>query len=208
MPEGPEVDTDALHEAIHKEIHKEIELQEHKREDQEKRTGEGFLKRIAVTTALLAASAALASLQAGATVNRALVLKSEAVRSQGEASDLWAYYQAKSIKASILDNTRATWEAVGKPAPVVVEREMARYASEQRDLQARAEHMQHLANEQSEKADHLLHRHHGFANAVALFQVAIAIGALAALTRLRSLWYASGALGAVGWAFFVMRVLT
>jgi hypothetical protein len=49
----------------------------------------------------------------------------------------------------------------------------------------------------------LLHRHHGFANAVALFQVAIALGALAALTRSRPVWFASLGLGAVGLVFLL-----
>ena len=38
-------------------------------------------------------------------------------------------------------------------------------------------------DEKSKEADQLLVRHHGFANAVALFQIAIALGAVAALTR-------------------------
>ncbi|MCA1583064.1 MAG: DUF4337 domain-containing protein [Acidobacteria bacterium] len=45
------------------------------------------------------------------------------------------------------------------------------------------------------EADHLLHHHHGFANAVALFQVSIALGAVAALTRNRPVWFASLLLG-------------
>ena len=36
-----------------------------------------------------------------------------------------------------------------------------------------------------------LHQHHGCADAVALFQVAIALGALAALTRSHAVWLAS-----------------
>src|SRR2546429_140727 len=47
-----------------------------------------------------------------------------------------------------------------------------------------------------------------FANAVALFQVAIALGALAALTRSRAVWWASLSLGAVGFAFFAAQFLS
>lgn len=63
MPEGPEVDTDKLHETIHERFEQE---------------GGAFLKRIALTTAVFAAFAAVASLQAGSTVNEALLLKTEA----------------------------------------------------------------------------------------------------------------------------------
>ena len=40
-----------------------------------------------------------------------------------------------------------------------------------------------------------MHQHHRFANSVALFQVAIALGAVAALTRVRLVWYGSIAVG-------------
>jgi len=65
MPEGPEVESEKLHEAIHEELERE---------------GGMFLRGVALTTALLAALAAIASLRAGATVNEALVLKAEATR--------------------------------------------------------------------------------------------------------------------------------
>ena len=45
---------------------------------------------------------------------------------------------------------------------------------------------------------HLLHAHHGFANAVAIFQVSIALGAVAALTRSRIVWIGSLLLGVGG----------
>jgi Domain of unknown function (DUF4337) len=55
-------------------------------------------------------------------------------------------------------------------------------------------------------ADHLLHRHHRFADSVALFQVAIALGAVAALTRIKLIWYGSIVLGLSGAAFFLMAI--
>ena len=48
------------------------------------------------------------------------------------------------------------------------------------------------------RADELLERHHHSAGAVALFQVAIALGAIAALTRVRSVWVGSLVLGGAG----------
>ena len=85
MPEEPEVDTERLSEAVREELEHE---------------GGAFLRRIALTTALLAALASVASLRAGDTANEALVQKAEATRFQAEASDQWAYYQAKGIKAA------------------------------------------------------------------------------------------------------------
>jgi hypothetical protein len=75
-PETPDVDTDKLREAVQEELERE---------------GGRFLRRIALTTAVLAAFAAIAALEAGSTANEALVLKTEATRLQAEASDQWSY---------------------------------------------------------------------------------------------------------------------
>jgi len=56
----------------------------------------------------------------------------------------------------------------------------------------------------SREADHLLEQHHSFANSVALFQVAIALGAVAALTRIRPVWYGSMLMGLAGIAYLVL----
>jgi hypothetical protein len=44
----------------------------------------------------------------------------------------------------------------------------------------------------------LIHRHHGYADAVALLQVAIALGAVSALSRIRLVWFGSVAIGLAG----------
>jgi uncharacterized protein DUF4337 len=49
----------------------------------------------------------------------------------------------------------------------------------------------------------LLRRHGSFANAVALLQVAIALGAVAALTRIRLVWILSMLLGLAGLGLFL-----
>jgi glucan-binding YG repeat protein len=192
MPEGPEVETDNLHEAIQEELEKE---------------GGGFLKRIALTTAVLAAFAAIAALQAGATVNEALVLKTEATRLQAQASDQWAYYQAKGLKAAVQEATAASWEAAGKTVPAKLHEQATRYTEEQAEIRKTAQEKEKERDEKSAEADHLLHRHHRFANAVALFQVSIALGALAALTRNRTVWWGSVLLGLSGLPLFVWAFL-
>jgi len=93
MPEEAEVDTERLREAVHE-----------KRE----READQFLKQIALTTAVLAALASVASLKAGSTVNEALALKTDATHLRAEASDQWAYYQAKSVKAAVEEASRTS----------------------------------------------------------------------------------------------------
>ena len=192
MPEGPEVDTDKLHEAIQEEL-------EH--------DGGTFLKRIALTTAILAACAAIASLRAGATVNEALVLKTESTRLQAEASDQWTFYQAKGIKAAVQDASATSWLAIGKEPPAKYAEEQKRYKDQQVEISTKAQEKEHARDEKSKEADHLLHEHHGFANAVALFQVSIALGAVAALTRNKLVWFGSMGAGLIGLAFFAKAFL-
>jgi hypothetical protein len=188
MPEGPEVELDQVHESIHEKLETE---------------GGAFLKRIALTTAVFAALAAVSSLQAGTTVNEALVLKTEATRLQAEASDQWAYYQAKGIKLAIQEAQRAPWLASQKTPPPELEAKAKQYGQEQAAIRDQALLREKERDAKSHEADHLLERHHGFANAVALFQVAIALGAVAALTRIRPVWYGSMLMGLAGVAFLV-----
>jgi hypothetical protein len=192
MPEGPEIETDKLHETIHEEMEHEASP---------------FLKRIALTTALFAAVAAIAALKAGATVNEALVLKTEASRLQAEASDQWAYYQAKGIKGATAEAARTSWLAIAKEPPPEYAEKQKRYAEEQKEIEKKARELEKKRDEKSAEADHLLHRHHGFANAVALFQVSIALGAVAALTRSRPVWWGSMLLGGAATLLFVLTLL-
>jgi hypothetical protein len=192
MPEELEVDTDKLHETIFEKLEQE---------------GGSFLKRIALTTAVLAAFAAVAALQAGATVNEALLLKTEATRAQAEASDQWAFYQAKGIKAAVQDASREAWRAANRTPPDEFEHAAARYAHEQEEIQKVAKEREAERDEKSHEADHLLARHHGFANSVALFQVAIALGAVAALTGARAVWWVSVVTGLSGIVLFSQQFL-
>jgi len=189
MPEGPEVETERLHEEIKEELEHE---------------GGAFLKAIALTTAIFAALAAIAALRAGATVNEALVLKTEATRLQAEASDQWAYYQAKGIKAATAEAARTSWLAIAKEPPAEYGEKVKRYAEEQAEIQKKANELERERDAKSAEADHLLHGHHGFANAVALFQVSIALGAVAALTRSRLVWVGSLLLGAAASVLFAV----
>ncbi len=194
MPEEIEVDTDKLREQIDEEI------------EHEEASGRRLTRMIALTTAVLAALAAIASLRAGATVNEALVLKTEATQLQSQASDEWSYYQAKGIKGAVAEAQASAWRAAGKTPPPEIVSNAARYAAEQKAISDSARAKEHDRDRRSAEADELLHHHHVYANAVALFQVAIALGAVAALTRLRSVLALSLLAGAIGLVLFLTRL--
>ncbi len=193
MPEAPEIDTDKLRETIDDEM--------------EKQGGGALLRKISLSTALIAALGAVAALRAGDTVNEALALKTDAATLQGQASDQWALYQAKGIKGAVARAVSQTWLAVGKTSPSNAEAQAIRYDHEQVDIQTKARELEKERDRKTEDAALLLTRHHAFANAVALFQVAIALGAIAALTKVRLVWGASLLLGGVGLVFFALPFL-
>jgi len=197
MPETPEIDTDRLREAIDD----EIELHE-VGDNKIREEGGTLLRSIALTTAILAALAAVAALKAGADANEALILKTEAARLQNQASDQWAYYQAKGLKAAVAEAAKNSWAALDKPAPAELTTQQERYAEDQRKSKETAEELEKRRDEKSTVADSLMHHHEFFARSVALLQVSIALGAVAALTRKRPVWIGSALLGLVGAGVF------
>ena len=191
MPEEPEIDTDKLHEAIQEELEHDESAK--------------LVRVIAVTTAIFAAIAAVAALLAGGTANEALILETESTRMQVEASDQWAYYQAKGVKAAVQEAARTSWLSIGKEPPAQYSQTQKRYTDEQAEISKKAKEKEKARDEKAAEAAHLLHEHHGFANTVALLQVAIALGAIAALSRIRWIWFGSIVLGATA---IVMLAIT
>lgn len=149
---------------------------------------------LSLSTALLAALAAVASLESGSYANDALAQKNEAVLHQAKASDQWSYYQAKGIK-SVVYSTQP-----GEHFREEAEREH----DEQEGIKKAAEDFEKQAEAANARSEALFHVHHSFAQAVTVFQVAIALAAIAALTKRRAMWLVSLATGAGG-LFFLLR---
>ena len=90
-----------------------------------------------------------------------------------------------------------TWEAAGKSAPPRLSAETARYTAQQDSIARKATELEHQRDEKSREAEVLLSQHHIYAAAVALLQISIALGAIAALTGSRLVWFGSVGLGVV-----------
>jgi hypothetical protein len=157
----------------------------------EERASPKWTLQLSLSTAIVAVLAAIASLQAGSLANQAILIKNEAVLNQAKASDQWAYYQTKGIKAII-------YEVSGKNQV-----EAKRYKDEQAEIKTKADEIEAKVTESNAEAEHLLHHHHQFALAVTLFQVSIALAAIASLTRRKGMWYVGLALAAIGILFFL-----
>ena len=164
------------------------DLQEHVHESAE-HSGAVWISWVALSTAILAVLAAIAGLLSGKHAN-------EAMMSQIEASDQWSYYQAKSIKAAVLDAKIAL-----SATPSEQDREKtARYQEEESEIKSEAEHKEAAAKSN-------FHKHEVFARGVTMFQIAIAIAAISALTKRRRFWIVSLLFGGVGCVFLVLAVI-
>jgi hypothetical protein len=153
-----------------------------------------FAGRIAVMTAILSTAGAVFGYQGGATQNEALLLKNEAAIHKTEASNQWAYYQAKGQKESIAGLT-AQLPGVDRDA---ARREAQRYAVEKEQIRLKAEAQEQAAREADAASETAVHHHHRWAQALVAMQVAIAMAAITLLTRRRWLQVVSYGIGALG----------
>jgi hypothetical protein len=165
-----------------------------------------WLQWLALSTALFAVLAAIASLESGQLANESLLQMNESTLKQAQASDSWSYYQAKGIKqitreaeADMLDASHAAPELIKKSRD-----DSARYQSEQDKIQEEAKSLEREQKELKEKSERNLEQHHTFAYAVTILQVAIGLSAIAALIERRSIWLFALLCGAGGIVFFIL----
>jgi len=166
-------------------------IEEFEETSKEKKEESSFFKQISFSTAIVAVIAAIASLESGASINMALSKKNDAVAAYTLASDQWAYYQAKGIKATILESQKSLLASLGKPAPADIGQGIDRYKKEQQIISQKARSDEKLSERYSKQAEHLIEQHHGYSYSVAILQIAVALSAIAALAKNRSLWIMS-----------------
>ena len=158
---------------------------------------------IALTALILAICATFASLYAGANASKGIL-------AQSQASDGWAYYQAKSIKQTLYESELAMLEIDppdnADPAKLAALKKdysdnIARYEKEQEEIKTDA-----TAKEADR--DHFLALNKGFAGALTYLQIAILLVSLAGLVKQIYFWYFGIAVGAFGIFNFVTTMMT
>lgn len=161
---------------------------------------------LSLSTAMVAVFAAVASLLSGGASNDAILAKSNAMLGEAQAADKWAEYQAQRIKSAISTN-QADTIADTKPDAAGKLREKARgYDDKSADTMKEAKESEQQVAEANEESEHLMHTHHKFAITVTLLQIAIALSAIAALTKKRNMWFVGLGVSAVGIVFFSLGV--
>jgi len=178
------------------EIHETIEKAE------EGEHGQYFNRRIALLIAVLALFLSFSE-----TLGKSA--QTEAIAANVESSDLWAFFQAKSVRMTQV-NTAAeemlvAAEAASDPGTKATmqkqidawKKTAARYDSEPSTREGRKE-LAERAKEEEEKRDLALAKYHHYELGSAAFQVGIVLSSAAVITGTVALAWLGGVLGIVG----------
>jgi hypothetical protein len=151
-----------------------------------------WLRYVALSAALFAVVAAIAALRSGSLINEATI-------HQIKASDTWNEYQAAREKEHIY--TVALDDLTDRGSKNTAR--MRDYRDQIGKEVAKETPLAATARKLEGDSAAEVGRHHAFEYAVALLQVAIALGAVAALARFRPAWYVSLVAGVSGFLFFI-----
>lgn len=182
MPDEIDIDTDKLQEQIDEAGHEAIPR---------------WVRYVGLSAAVFAVVAAISALRAGDLINEAMI-------DQIKASDTWGEYQAGREKEHIYTVAADSLSDRGlHNSP-----RMRSYRAEVAKEQAKQQMLAASARKLEEDSAVGVRRHHAFEYAVALLQVGIALGAVAALARSQPAWYISLASGITGFLFFIRGFMT
>lgn len=165
---------------------------------------EKWMNYLAMTTVIFAVGATLSTFKGGGYGSRALL-------NQTNASDQWAFYQAKGIKSTLTSNQKDNLELQKELLTVAshakedlskyderiahYEAEVKRYEEEKAAIKAKAEAFEKGRNDCQEHSKQ-------FGLAVIFLQVTILLSSIAGLLKKKPVWYLSLGIGLVGLIFF------
>ncbi len=158
-------------------------------------TNAGLINQIAMFTAIIATVGAIFGYMGGATQANAGLYKNNAAIRKTEASNQWNFYQSKSTKQALAELARDLAPAEKQPT---YQAKAERYEKEKAEIKTVAEKMETEATEWDQKSDEQMHQHHRWAQATTALQVAIALAAIAILTKKKWLEYGMFIVGGAG----------
>jgi hypothetical protein len=164
---------------------------------------EPWLNYLALTTVILAVCATLSTFKGGGYSTRS-------VMSQSQASDEWAYFQAKAVKGDLyqlqIEKLEIERRALPKSAPMDLtagydekigeyRKKVEKYETEKSEIQKKARELESIRDESQ------IHSR-AFGVAVIYLQIAILLSSIAGLLKRKPVWYLGMATGVVGLAYF------
>ena len=167
----------------------------HEHEHAAQHEPKGMAGQLAVITAILATVGAMFSYMGGATQADAGLFKNDAAIKKTEASNQWNYYQSKSSKQNLSELAQ---ELAPDARKTFYQDEIKRYKTEKGEIKLAAEKLESQSKAFDDKSAEQMHQHHRWAQATTALQIAIAMAAIALLTRRKWLEYAVFAMSTVG----------
>ena len=166
---------------------------EHELEHAAQHEPKGLAGQLAVATAVIATVGAIFAYMGGATQANAGLYKNDAAIKKTEASNQWNYYQAKSSKQNL---SELAIELAPESRRAFYADEIKRYKAEKAEIKLAAEKLEAEAKAWDDKSGEQMHQHHRWAQATTALQVAIAMAAIALLTKKK--WLEFGVFGLSG----------
>ena len=168
---------------------------DHEVEHQSHAEPHGMAGRLAVATAIIATVGAIFAYMGGLAQLNAGLYKNESAIKKTEASNQWNYYQAKSSKQNLAE---LALELAPESRRAFYVDEIKRYKGEKDVIKRDAEKLEKASDEWNQKSDEQIHQHHRWAQATTALQIAIAMAAIALLTKSRRLQIGVYGLSAIG----------
>ncbi|MBI4964682.1 MAG: DUF4337 domain-containing protein [Desulfomonile tiedjei] len=162
-----------------------------------------WLNYLATATVLFALGATLSTLRVGSYSNRSILR-------QTQASNQWAYYQAKSIKSYLYELQKEKLEIDLKqmrataPSDLLqeYEKKIQSYDKKLKTYEEEKAEIQREARSLEGQRDVAVLHSQAFGLAVILLQLSILLSSIAALMKKKPVWYLGLVLGAVGAVYF------
>lgn len=166
---------------------------------------DNFATKIAVLTACLATIGALCGYEGGKTLTDATLLKNEAAIVKTEAADQWNFFQAKSMKQSMAENSALV--TTDETAKETLLKKAESYSKEKAEIQDKAKELEKKAKELNDESDETVHHHHRWAQAMMALQIAISLAAITILTKKRWMFFTSLGVSFFGLILSIMGFL-
>jgi len=164
----------------------------------EKEKRERWTKYVSLTMVVIAVLAAIATLKGGGFSTRTLKEMNEATFNQAEASDQWAFYQAKSIKQNLYEielDHLGTAPSPDAAAVAKMKAKVEKYDQDKAEITALAKKYEAARDAARKTATSAAEHSRQMGLSITLFQVAIALGAMCLIVKKKPLWIVSTLLG-------------
>ncbi len=163
---------------------------------------EPWLNYLALTTVIFAVCATLSTLKGGGFSTRA-------VMSQSQASDQWAYYQAKSIKGYVYELQKEKFEldlmankGLSRTLAADYEKRIGAYTEKIERYEKEKEEIKKKAEDLETRRDDSQQHSGAFGLAAMFLQIAILLSSIAALMKKKLFWFIGMGAGCFGLLYF------